>query len=320
MSAATSLTCPECGHAATSDADLLATRRGRKSLVIAAVLLIAPLTATAFFSGYPRVKAAFTPKWQTIRTHTIGKYTIRELQARDDLGADAIEIRFGNQLFARHEGFYLAVVGHSVNASLTFGVGDDINRDGVPDLIITQGTGGTGCVERHTVYSLADPPDDFYGFRPVAVFELCGYRDDLDHDGSIEFIGRDRTFSSRWTAGGGSPYPRVIYRIAERHEAVLADDLMLAPLVTDDELEVLITEARAQTDWFSHIECVLKRFFDLIYCGNEAAAWRFYNSAFDPAHFGNPPGYAAELRAELGDALRQSPFYLAVKGLQDRRR
>lgn len=319
MSASTSLTCPECGRTCASAQQLLRTRRRWKLALIALALIVGLPTGVSYTSVIHRIRTALTPKWSLIQEIKSGKYTIRHFE-RDDREMKAVEICYQNTVIARREQLFLTLGGenrYNGTTKLPFGLAQDITGDGVPDIIVRESTGGSSCDARYTVYSLADPPDEYDGFRPLAVFEWCGYWDDLDHDGRVEFVAYDSTYDYRWTSNAGSPRPRVIFRVSNYYGGVMASDLMLEPLTTPEQLADLVAEARATSDRYGEESLDWQTFFDLVYSGNEDAAWQFYEQAYDPARFNETK---IVTRKELEEALAESPFYLAIKGLQNRSR
>lgn len=87
--------------------------------------------------------------------------------------------------------------------------GQDINRDGHPDVIVSDWSGGAHCCFTTTVFSV--------GTEVKEVLSLgtghCGPGEfkDLDDDGVLEFITCDDRWAYTYCTFADSPFPRVVY-------------------------------------------------------------------------------------------------------------
>ena len=87
--------------------------------------------------------------------------------------------------------------------------GTDINGDAQPDLVVSAWSGGAHCCYSSGVYSVGET------VRPILVLETgnCGpgELEDLDGDGTREFITCDDQWAYVYCSFADSPLPRVIY-------------------------------------------------------------------------------------------------------------
>jgi FG-GAP repeat len=115
--------------------------------------------------------------------------------------------------------------------------GTDINGDGLPDLIVSAWSGGAHCCYSSGVYSVGED------VKAVLLLETgnCGPGEfeDLDGNGTREFITCDDQWAYSYCSFADSPFPRVIYsydssrglyvpdtpRYASRYRAQLAEAL-----------------------------------------------------------------------------------------------
>ena len=157
----------------------------------------------------------------------------------------------------------LTVVYEGVRRLVTFGTpgtpaaytlidlsGTDINGDGLPDLVVSAWSGGEHCCYSSGVYSVGED------VKPVLALTTgnCGPGEfeDLDGNGTREFVTCDDRFASMYCAFAESPLPRVVYsydssrgiyvldtpRFASRFREELAQAL--------DEAQTWLSECRGQ--------------------------------------------------------------------------
>jgi hypothetical protein len=155
----------------------------------------------------------------------------------------------------------LTVVYEGVRRLVTFGTpgtpaaytlndlsGTDINGDGLPDLVVSAWSGGAHCCYSSGVYSVGED------VKPVLALTTgnCGPGEfeDLDGNGTREFVTCDDRFASMYCAFAESPLPRVIYsydpargmyvldtpRFASRYREELAEAL--------DDAQTWLSESR----------------------------------------------------------------------------
>jgi FG-GAP repeat protein len=87
--------------------------------------------------------------------------------------------------------------------------GTDINGDGFPDVVVSAWSGGAHCCYSTAVYSVGED------VKPILVLETgnCGPGEfeDLDGNGTKEFITCDDRWAYNYCSFADSPFPRVIY-------------------------------------------------------------------------------------------------------------
>ena len=87
--------------------------------------------------------------------------------------------------------------------------GTDINGDGFPDLVVSAWSGGAHCCYSTAVYSVGQD------VKPILVLETgnCGPGEfeDLDGNGTREFITCDDRWAYIYCSFADSPFPRVVY-------------------------------------------------------------------------------------------------------------
>jgi hypothetical protein len=127
--------------------------------------------------------------------------------------------------------------------------GDDIDGDGVPDILIFTHTGGAHCCEsvKHIVCS--DPP--------VLIAQVSGYHGgvgygDRDGDGLFEAGLGDNAFAYWNACYAASPLPEMLYRVKKgRYE--LAGDVMRRNAVPEEELRATVGEMRKHFSRYDEI-------------------------------------------------------------------
>jgi hypothetical protein len=116
----------------------------------------------------------------------------------------------------------LTVVYEGVRHLVTFGTpgtpaayilsdlsGTDVNGDGLPDLVVSAWSGGAHCCYSSGVYSVGED------VRPVLALTTgnCGpgEYEDLDGNGTREFVTCDDRWANMYCSFADSPFPRVVY-------------------------------------------------------------------------------------------------------------
>jgi hypothetical protein len=94
-------------------------------------------------------------------------------------------------------------------STMTDLTGTDINGDGLPDVIVSTWSGGAHCCYSTAVYSVGED------VKPILVLETgnCGPGEfeDLDGNGTREFVTCDDRWAYLHCSFADSPFPRVIY-------------------------------------------------------------------------------------------------------------
>jgi hypothetical protein len=123
--------------------------------------------------------------------------------------------------------------------------GTDVNRDGFPDLVVSAWSGGAHCCYSSAVYSIAED------VRPVLVLETgnCGPGEfeDLDGNGTREFITCDDQWAYIYCSFADSPLPKVIFSYDASRGTYVVDTPRFSGRYRD-ELATALDEAQA---WMS---------------------------------------------------------------------
>lgn len=186
----------------------------------------------------------------------------------------------------------------------------DIDGDGVAERFVWVWNGGAHCCEtmyvvntRSTLRPLLMVGGVHSGVTPV----------DLEGDGIAEFELRDWTFAY-WSASfADSPsMPVVIRWSGEEWWPVVS--AMRAPVPRGEELEpcerVNRESPRSRPD---HCEVFWGRMLELMYSGNEASAWVYFDRVWPD----DVPG-KAEFKKDFLDELERSPWWPKIRAAYSR--
>ena len=304
MRGTTGLRCPECGHEARTEQDLLRTRR-RLGLAAFSLALVLPLLAFFVIRDGRRVWYALPPKWTTTQSVEANGVVAKAMKRRnpDELEGRAT-LTGGDQL--------IAVTDHHVELGLprwdpstgtqlpTIGAGDDFNSDGILEVLLTQYSGGAHCCYTVTVVEMSQPA------RIVAVIDAGnGMTAEKLPSGEILLNIPDQSFDYWRAPHAGSPFPDVWYRL-KNHRLEVAIDKMLAAEPPLDDVSfgpraafirtITTTDPRAlNADLWSPM-------LDYLYSGREAECWRFFDACWPD----DAPG-KEEFKADFLGVLQGSP-------------
>ena len=187
-------------------------------------------------------------------------------------------------------------------------LGQDITRDGEPNLIVYTWTGGAHGAHSAYVFSLGEK----FGVVNAGKGDVgWAHFEDFDGDDVMEFVAIDKNFEY-WNAGyANSPFPKVIrsYKDGEYRFSV---DLMKKPLPTAKELDERVTDANeaieraladedkiywrdgnfflpAEGPWFM---------LEYIYSGNVQIAWEYFDRIW-PEGVPGKEKYLADFKEQL---------------------
>lgn len=187
-------------------------------------------------------------------------------------------------------------------------VGKDITGAGVPDLVVSEYTGGAHCCFLAHVFELGKE------FRKVATLDArdgdLSHFEDVDKDGALEFVTNDFTFAYWRTSFADSPAPRVVlkFRGGAYH---VATELMRQAAPAPEELERRSREVRDAGQWQTKRvpPALWGTLLDLIYTGHPDLAWIFLN-----ASWGRSVQEKEEFRREFLAQLAKSPYAAEIPG------
>jgi len=186
--------------------------------------------------------------------------------------------------------------------------GTDVTGEGNPDLIVTSYSGGAHCCFSSTVYDLGP------GLTVIPVVgggNCSGTFEDLDGDGSYEFLTCDDAFAYRYCCYAGSPLVRVILRYERGIGYVPASprfsSLYEADIAAHTELAQQASAA-TMCEWDETGKCsVLPLVLDYLYSGRIAQAWEAL-----ARYYALPD--ASAFRAEIEAVVRSSPRFALPGG------
>ena len=152
--------------------------------------------------------------------------------------------------------------------------GTDITGEGNPDVVIETYSGGAHCCFSTIVYDL--------GAAPLEVLHApesncSGYFEDLDNDGTLEFITCDDGLAYRYCCFAGSPMVKVIMKYypgegylpaSTKFRSVYADDITKHTAAAEKAV------AGEYCEWDETTKCaVLPVVLDYLYAGQWDTAW-----------------------------------------------
>ena len=236
----------------------------------------------------------------------IGDYTVELRWADASKQAQRIELfKAGKQVWSR-SGHRFAFDSRVNEQAATKPVGqgtDDITGDGTPDLVVREFTGQPGQF-RFVVVSLGAE------VKEVATIEArhLGQFEDLNRDGTFEFVGADATFDGWKSPAASSPAPRIVLKFADG-KYVLAPELMARPEPSPEQIEQLIIGVIRSNEWRggNPPPALWGTALDLMFSGHPELGWQFLELAWPE----NQEGYERFL-GEFRQQLLKSPYAAAL--------
>ncbi|HZW06224.1 MAG TPA: hypothetical protein VFF65_03800 [Phycisphaerales bacterium] len=292
--------CPECGTQAQSAKELRATRRHYLWL-LPALPLLAPLPYLFYRLHATTVYYALMPRWKLELEERSGATTVRIYAIRnpDERGGRVVVKSAGATLIDHEDA---AVRALSTRKSVPDTILEDVNRDGVPDVVISCYSGGAHCCSRVYIFE-ARPAGaalvaDIDSHSGVALHVRPGVAERLicipDH--SFEY----------WKAPSAtSPRPLVYYRLENGALRIDLSQMRLA--MSPPEADALANESAVVTrsaDGEGADPVLWRTMLSLIFAGHEPQAWVFFNRHW--------PGDAAgkeAFRKEFLQVLATDPWY-----------
>jgi hypothetical protein len=238
-------------------------------------------------------------------------YTLRIAHVLDDDGShgtfevfkhgEKVYTLSGNRLFFGHVYSDEPALDNDLIA-----IGKDITGNGVPNLVVSEWSGGAHCCFVFHVYELGP------SFREVASID-AGHGDfshfaNLDHGNSLEFVTADWTFAYWRTGFAQSPAPQVILRFKEGAYG-LAIDLMRKSKPTQETLTAEARKVRSDPSWTQKEQppALWDYMLQLIYGGNGSMAREFLDKAWPLSIAGKEEFYQ-----DFRTTLSHSPYWKAL--------
>jgi hypothetical protein len=319
--------CPECGFA-TRDGGAwwLGSRRWGVALAAAGV---GWLTLALVFSRYGRdgVLVGILGRWKVVASAAPlpGWFVTLEESRDPDAPWRRLRVLRGPETVWSIEAAYLAAgvpaEPWTLGGDGRRGFGDDLDGDGIADLVVTSFNAGSGGGAATHWLAIGDSG----GFVPLAT--LPGELRDLDGDGlTWELLAKDECLDYRWTSGAGSPRMGVIltaggpsgdvWRVSPRlmrkpapPEGMLAGEVRAIGDLRKAEVAATSADERRifREGWLAPL---VRRMGELVYSGHRERAFRFLDEAW-------PDDEASReaFRLEFTEALSESPYAVEIEAL-----
>ncbi|HQQ63175.1 MAG TPA: hypothetical protein PLF22_06335 [Pseudomonadales bacterium] len=190
-------------------------------------------------------------------------------------------------------------------------IGTNITGNGIPNLVISEYTGGAHCCLILHVFEIGEK------FSPVQSMDLQNstdaYFSNLDRDPALELAINDWSFAYWKTSFADSPAPRVILKYRDGKYRP-APALMKLPASAQSQLEKEALAIASLPQWQDQklqIPSDLWRtMLDLIYSGNVKQAWHFFDVAW-PNNIEGKKEFLAEFRKQL----ETSPYWHDIQAM-----
>ncbi len=319
--------CPECGFAsADRSAWWLGPRRKLLAVVSFAVFWLA-LALPFSRWGREGVVAGILGPWKVVvEASPLPGWRVLLEESRDpDAPWRRLRVERGRETVWSIEAAYLAAgipaEPWKLGGDGRTGFGDDLDGDGISDLVVTSFNAGSGGGA--TTHWLAF--DGAGGFTPRMI--MPGELRDLDGDGDpFELLAKDDCLDYRWTSGAGSPRLGVIlvasgvlrdvWRVSPRlmrkpapPEETLAEETRAIHELREAEVAASTPDDRRiyREGWLAPL---VKRMGELVYSGHRERAFRFLDGAWPDDEVSREA-----FRSEFTEALSESPYAVEIEAL-----
>lgn len=238
-------------------------------------------------------------------------YLVKVFRDDDTGGGRVVVFRKGKTVF-RMQGeppgkFRIGDINGDKARNAAIPAGRDITGRGIPNLVISEWTGGAHCCYSYYVFEMGDT------FRQIAKLDIShadlSHFEDLDNNGMMKFVTADFTFAYWKTSFADSPAPDVIltfrdrlYRLDARH--------MHKPPPAEQVLFEMAEQVRTDEAWRNRDQPsgLWRIMLDLIYSGNADSAWKFFDKAW-PENVQGKDQFFEEFKAQL----KTSPYWVEIR-------
>ncbi len=249
------------------------------------------------------------PPWEI----QIGDYTVKtEREVTNGETSALLEVWKAGALLYSVEGyrFEIPVDNEEGETNDFFRPGTNITGNGIPNLVVSDYSGGAHCCYTFYIFELGDE------FRLIdEISAEHGGIDlvDLNHNGVPAIKMSDWSYAYVFGCFASSPAPEVILQYANGHYA-MATNLMAKPAPTEADLQEWAADIKTnhpsadQSEWAADTG-LYQKMLDLIYSGNEDQARRLFDLAWPEEEGGKE-----EALSEFVDAVSGSFYWQAVYG------
>ena len=258
--------------------------------------------------------ASFKPVGSLRLERAWADYTVRIYRDSSHLALGSFEIlRSGRILLAAEGGrFFIGSPNQEMEeeqpeAAVLFG--RDITGNGVPDLVVSEYSGGSHCCLDFYVFEIGQD----LRLLDVLQAQHSGRAEfvDMDGDSNLEFAMQDWTFAYWRTSFAESPAPDIILRFRDKGYH-LAVDLMRKPAPSPGQLSSWAAELRGNENWRGGEPPPLlwDKMLVLIYSGHMDLAWSLFETAW-PSGVRGKDKFLKEFRQKLAE----SPYWPEIQAL-----
>jgi hypothetical protein len=299
--------CPECGTSSEPSERSRARRRWWP------VVIGVALAGGALYMGAGRERLIawayrLVPAWwveKRVAAGASGEYEVVVLKniRPDWMGMPRrVEIRHrGHTVFAMEAAHpQVGEYGMPPEAKAVPGLGvrTDLNGNGLIDVWISDPSPGTGAIGEQYLFDL-DEAASSPSVRPACVIPYVGWFEDVDGDGTCEFVAVDNTFAYWWTPGFANPYVKVALEVKEHGWRPRADltrrivnpELVDANGVNEEAMARLVKECRehAEPEFEVWVARPLRAAIELLHAGEAERAWAMLREAWPERFAGTKP-------------------------------
>ncbi len=312
------ITCPECGRRLEHETDLRRARR-RWGLALVGLLLTLPLVSFLSWRFGPRLLYTVLPEWRVTSERIVGQTTIRTLVRRDPGSPEprdrVVILHAGAPILDVQD--YAVTLGQTTFDPSTGAGGrlrgaiDDLNGDGVPELLVFAFSGGAHCCYTVHLFELSSPPRLIAAIDAQNGLGLVEIPPPDPRAGQVCINLPDQSFDYWNAPHAASPMPSVLFRLRD-HQLQVDLDRMLAPPPPADQLAATAAAVRqAMAPPGAPLDPALwATMLSLIYSGQETFAWTFADQAWPPERPGKD-AFLAEFRQLLARSLVFQAFTAA---------
>lgn len=202
-------------------------------------------------------------------------------------------------------GFHVSIGAEFAEPGTASGIDEDITGDGVPDLVISDYSGGAHCCLTYYIFSVE--PDG--RVAPIAQLDLAdgGMLSDRDGDSVPDVVTSDWHWRYVLSCFACIEYPEVVLRLTPNgYEPAL--DLMWREGPSEAEIRALVADLRnLDADAFPvATDRLWSEMLRLVYSGHGQTAWKLFDAVR-----GDDPKAAEELGA-FRACLESSPYWAAL--------